>query len=243
MATDDHGTEQAPVSSDVRAGIRRRFVQIAVSLLVQAAILFVSAGRLDWVMAWVYLGLNVFGIAVNALVLLRIDPALIAERARSSEDAKDWDKRLTKLLGLPVFLAVPIVAGLDVRFGWSPEMLWQIHGVGVALWGFGFGAVGWAMASNRFFSKVVRIQTEREHTVVTGGPYRCVRHPGYVGLIVLLLATPLLLGSWWAIVPVAGAILVLILRTALEDRTLLDELDGYRDYAKRVRYRLLPWVW
>jgi protein-S-isoprenylcysteine O-methyltransferase Ste14 len=243
VATNDRGAEQARTSSDLRAGVRRRFVQITVSVLVQATILFLCAGRLDWVMAWVYLGLNVLGVAVNALVLLRINPALIAERARSSAGAKVWDKRLTKLLGLPAFLAVPIVAGLDVRFAWSGSVHCSCHGAGVALWGVGFGLVSWAMASNRFFSTSVRIQTEREHTVATGGPYRFVRHPGYVGVIVLLVAIPLVLGSWWALVPAACAMIVLIVRTVLEDRTLLDELDGYQDYAERVRYRLLPGVW
>jgi protein-S-isoprenylcysteine O-methyltransferase Ste14 len=99
------------------------------------------------------------------------------------------------------------------------------------------------MVSNKFFSTSVRIQMERDHTVASGGPYRYVRHPGYVGYIVSGFAAPLALGSLWALIPAAITLCLLVVRTALEDRTLQDELDGYREYAARVRYRLLPGVW
>ena len=243
MTADNDANRQVRISGEVRAGVVKRFVQIAVSILLQAALLFLSAWRLDWVMAWVYLGLTVAAIGVNGFVLLRIDPELIAERARRQHEAKGWDKLLTKVFGLPAFLAIPIVAGLDVRFGWSGDLPLPVYPAAAAVWTLGFALISWAMASNRFFSTVVRIQQEREHTVVSSGPYRYVRHPGYVGVIVMLLVTPPLLGSWWALVPVACSMLVLIVRTVLEDRTLRAELAGYRDYAKRVRYRLLPGVW
>ncbi len=243
MTAENDANRQRRMSGEVKAGVVKRFVQIAVSMLLQGALLFLSAWRLDWVMAWVYLGLNVAAVGVNALVLLRIDPGLIAERARRQKDAKGWDKILTKLFGLPAFLAIPVVAGLDVRFGWSGDVPLAVYPAAAAVWALGFALISWAMASNRFFSTAVRIQQERDHTVVTGGPYQYVRHPGYVGIMVMILATPPLLGSWWALVPVACAIAVLIVRTVLEDRTLQAELDGYRDYANRVRYRLLPGVW
>ena len=243
MPADSDANGQGRISADVKAGVVKRFFQIAVSILLQAALLFLSAWRLDWVMAWVFLGLNVAAVGVNALVLLRIDPELIAERARRQDEAKGWDKILTKAFGVPAFLAIPIVAGLDIRFGWSAGMPLPFYPVAAVIWTLGFALISWAMASNRFFSTVVRIQQEREHTVVTGGPYQYVRHPGYVGITVMILATPPLLGSWWALVPVACSMLVLIVRTVLEDRTLQAELDGYRDYAQRVRYRLLPGVW
>jgi protein-S-isoprenylcysteine O-methyltransferase Ste14 len=130
-----------------------------------------------------------------------------------------------------------------VRFGWSGNVPLPVYPTAAFVWVLGFALISWAMASNRFFSTVVRIQQEREHAVVTAGPYQYVRHPGYVGFTVMMLVTPLLLGSWWALIPVACAIVVIIVRTALEDRTLQTELAGYSDYAQRVRYRLLPGVW
>jgi len=136
-----------------------------------------------------------------------------------------------------------IVAGLDERFEWSPQLAVAIRVVALIFFALAQGLFSWAMASNKFFSGTVRIQEERGHTVATGGPYQYVRHPGYIGYITSWIATSLTLGSLWALFPAGLVMCLMVVRTALEDRTLLEELDGYQDYAEQVRYRLLPGVW
>jgi protein-S-isoprenylcysteine O-methyltransferase Ste14 len=237
-------TSSTPSSkpSDLTAAIIRRLLQLGVFILIQAAILFGAAGRLNWRAAWAYLAIYLGMIAVNAVVLLPRDPELIAERGQIKADAKGWDKALS-LVYAGCALGILAVAGLDVRFKWLPQIARALQWTGVGILMVSWGLASWAMVSNRFFSSVVRIQKDRGHTVVTGGPYRFVRHPGYVGGILSALGAPLLLGSWSAFIPAALLICVIVVRTALEDRTLQDELEGYKDYAGRVRYRLLPGVW
>jgi protein-S-isoprenylcysteine O-methyltransferase Ste14 len=233
-------TREAPAAS---GGVGRRFAQLAVLVAAQAAVLFAFAGRLDWLWAWAYLGLYVCWLGVNALVLLPHHADLVAERSRgAAPGAKRWDRALGLLIA-PLGLGVLAVAGLDVRFGWTQGFPWAAHLGGMAGQLAGWALFTWAMASNPYFSSVVRIQRERGHTVCRGGPYAYVRHPGYVGYIVSAVTLPLLLGSWWAGLPTAGLVAVMLVRTALEDRTLQSELDGYRDYATRVRYRLVPGAW
>jgi protein-S-isoprenylcysteine O-methyltransferase Ste14 len=197
---------------------------------------------LNWGAAWVYLGVYLGLIVANAIVILPRDPELIAERGRIQTNVKSWDKVFSVFYTL-CSLGLLVVAGLDNRWGWSPQLNLTTQLVGLALYVLGFALVSWAMASNRFFSSVVRIQTDRGHTVATGGPYRFVRHPGYVGMMVSALGTTILLGSLWAFIPATLLIGLIIFRTALEDRTLQNELEGYKEYAARVRYRLLPGVW
>jgi protein-S-isoprenylcysteine O-methyltransferase Ste14 len=142
-----------------------------------------------------------------------------------------------------MYLVLPLVAGLDVRFGWTRALsvAWHLAGaVGLTV---GFGLAAWAMISNAYFSTAVRIQSERGHTVCRSGPYRYVRHPGYVGFALLSLGVPLLLGSWWALIPGVTGVVLMIIRTAFEDRMLQAELLGYRDYTQEVRYRLVPGIW
>ena len=230
-----------PVES--RAAMRKRFVQLVVSFLVMGACLFLSAGRLGWWNAWVFLGLSVAMIIGTGTLLMRKDPELIAERASFNKGAKRWDKFLAGTMGLFGPMAIWITAGLDTRNRWSKPVPGFGEAAGVALMVAGSVLVSWAMLSNRFFSPLVRIQKERGHKVEAGGPYRFVRHPGYVGMIVSTLATPLILSSAWALVPAAVTTLLAILRTALEDRTLRRELEGYADYARRVKWRLLPGLW
>ena len=225
--------------SDLTSGVRKRMLQVVVQFLILAAILFIASGRLDWVWAWAYLGVGVGIVAINALVL---PPELIAERGQTKEDTKSWDKVLGILLITPT-LGTLIVAGLDKRFGWSLPLAVVVHLVALIFYALAQGLFTWAMASNKFFSGTVRIQKERGHTVASGGPYRYVRHPGYVGYIASWIATSLALGSLWALIPAGLVMGLMVVRTALEDKTLQAELDGYKDYAARVRYRLLPGVW
>ena len=198
----------------------------------------------DWWEAWVYAIISILGFAISRVLAARRHPDLIAERARymQHENAKPWDKQLAPFLGLGGIL-VMLVAGLDELFGWSPtySLPLKILALLIILTGYVLGS--YALIENRFFSGMVRLQTDRGHQVVSSGPYRWIRHPGYAGALLTYLPTPLFLDSLWAFLPTVFITILLVIRTALEDRVLQDELAGYRDYVRRVRYRLLPGVW
>ena len=218
--------------------------QTAILTLIFGASLFISSGQLGWTMAWAYLAVFVVGQAIVGLILVPGNPELAAERAQFKRDAPyKWDRPLTGIVSLFGPLATLIVAGLDVRFrgAFQISLVLQLAAMAVVVMGSLLGA--WAMAANRYFYGFVRIETERGHTVATGGPYRIVRHPGYAGGVLFDLAAPLMLGSLWALIPAGLTTCAIILRTALEDRTLRAELDGYEEYARQARYRLLPGVW
>jgi protein-S-isoprenylcysteine O-methyltransferase Ste14 len=137
-----------------------------------------------------------------------------------------------------------IVAGLDVRNGWSGGFPAGAQIAALVICFLGYDALFiWAITSNKFFTQVVRLQPERGQVVVTGGPYRWVRHPGYIGVIFYELAVCILLGSWWAFIASGVSVTLIVIRTALEDRLLQAKLPGYAEYAQRVRYRLLPGIW
>ncbi|NPV07517.1 MAG: isoprenylcysteine carboxylmethyltransferase family protein [Anaerolineae bacterium] len=231
-------------SPEERRAIARWLIEAAAGLVGYGFILFLSAGRLDWFWGWVALALFGLVLAAHPLILLRINPGLLAERQRGLRDPRvaAWDRRLVALAGGSMLLSWA-VAGLDTRFGWTGPMPTLYHVGGLALAALGYGLFLWAMASNAFFAEGVRIQGERGHTVATGGPYRYVRHPGYAGGILSFLGIPLLLGSVWALMPAGMATALYVRRTALEDTTLMGELPGYAEYARRTHYRLLPGVW
>lgn len=225
-----------------RRAIARRFTQIGLMIVVQAVLLFAAAGTVGWWPGWAYLGLYLFPILVNAVVILPNDHGLIEERGQPKAAMRAWDRtfaRVTAVLGP----AILVVGGLDARFGWPPAIPLGLQVVGGVVMGLAYLLFSWAMSANRFFSTIVRVQKDRGHTVVSGGPYRFVRHPAYAGTVVIGLATPLLLGSAWALVPgiLTGA--AVVVRAALEDKTLQRELEGYAEYAQRVRFRLVPGVW
>jgi len=223
-------------------GIINRFGQVIAIVALQAAILFLAAGRLDWAWAWLFLALYLLGISVNSVFMLRHSPETIVERGQAKW-AKDWDKALGGAWSMMQFLLLPLLAGLDMRYAWSGELGVGWHIAGAAVFAVGLALFGWAMVSNAYFSTAVRIQDDRGQTVCRTGPYQFVRHPGYVGTVLQSLGIPLLLGSWWALSPGLIAALLMMLRTALEDRTLQAELPGYRDYAREVRFRLVPGLW
>jgi protein-S-isoprenylcysteine O-methyltransferase Ste14 len=209
--------------------------------VVFGALLFWPAGRLDWTLAWVYLALLLVWVAVNWVLLSRRNPELIARRIRMGDGTKTWDK-VWSGLNTPLMLAIWVVAGLDARDGASSldPGVWPL---GLLPFVAGSALLTWSMVVNPFFEKTVRIQTERGHRVIDTGPYAWVRHPGYLGFAGWLLGTPLLLASAWAFLPVAASLVSLVVRTALEDRTLRAELPGYAEYAARVRFRLIPGLW
>jgi len=157
-------------------------------------------------------------------------------------NVKKWDKIISTLNTVPA-IGIIIVSGMDSRFNWSQGLSIRFHIVGILLMIFGNVLFTWSMMCNKYFSTLVRIQVERNHTVSTGGPYSFVRHPGYVGFILFNFATPFMLGSLWALIPAGIVFILLVIRTELEDRTLKKELDGYNEYAKRVKYRLMPGIW
>lgn len=215
---------------------------ISAATFLFAVIIFWPAGRLDWVAGWLYLGIFGLNHVLNAVYLNRVNPDLIDARMRMSEGTKHWDIIWGVIFG-PILLSIYIVAGLDaVRFEWSTmsPLLWPI---GLLLFLPGTALFSWSMGVNPYFEKTVRIQTERGHRVIDTGPYAFVRHPGYLGFFGWFLSAPLLLGSWWAFVPAILSVLGLVVRTALEDRTLREELEGYPAYTEHVRYRLIPGIW
>jgi len=222
----------------------RQWISLIVFYLSIPLVLLVCGGDFGWWQAWVYSLLIVAAGIGGRIWAERRHPGLTAERQNIEkiQSAKAWDKVLAPLMALSVGFPLVIVAGLDHRRGWSPVFpLWLIV-LGFILISLGYAFAAWALVENRFFSSTVRIQTDRGHVVCDSGPYRIVRHPGYAGNILPLLGIVLALGSVWTLIPAAVALIIAVIRTTLEDRTLQDELPGYRDYARRVRYRLIPGI-
>jgi protein-S-isoprenylcysteine O-methyltransferase Ste14 len=223
-------------------GILKRAATMAAAFILIGGILFLFSGNFGWLWAWVYLGICLVSVSINAPIMLRTSPETIAERGEIQK-TQDWDKVVAGLLALAMYIILPLVAGLDVRFAWSGALNLAWHLVGAVALAIGLGLTSWAMIVNAFFSTAVRIQSERGHTVCSRGPYRFVRHPGYLGFILQSLGMPLLFASWWALVPGLAAVLLIGVRTYLEDRTLQAGLPGYPAYTGQVRYRLVPGVW
>lgn len=200
--------------------------------------------RWGWWEAWAYAVINVLGFAISRALVARRHPDLLAERARflEHENAKAWDRVLAPLVVLGGGL-IPLVVGLDARFAWSSTFSLPARLVSLVIFLAGFLLASYALVENRFFSGMVRIQADRGHRVVSTGPYRWMRHPGYAGGILTYLATPVFMGSFWAFLPAVLIAGLLLVRTYWEDMTLQEELDGYRDYSRQVRHRLLPGVW
>jgi protein-S-isoprenylcysteine O-methyltransferase Ste14 len=232
----DAGTE------GITRGIINRFAQIAVVFGLQATALFGGAGNPGWIWAWVLLIICLASVVTNASIMLHYNPETVAERGRVT-GTKNWDKVVGGLWSLLLFLILPFLAGLDVRHSWTGEAGVEWHIAGAILVTGGLGLGGWAMISNAYFSTAVRIQSDRGQTVCRTGPYRRVRHPGYLGFTLQSLGTPLLLGSLWGLIPGCAAALLMIIRTYLEDRMLQDELPGYKEFSHDVRYRLVPGIW
>jgi protein-S-isoprenylcysteine O-methyltransferase Ste14 len=205
-------------------------------------IVFVASGRLDYWQGWVFLGGTAAFLAAAAL-LLRNDPGLVAERLRPGKGMKWWDKGYY-LLSTPLWFAAIIVACVDAgRRHWSHHPAAILYVAFLAVYITGQGLYLWAKKANPFFSSVARIQTDRGQSVCRDGPYRFCRHPGYLGGVLFGLATPLVLGSYIALIPQALAVLLLIVRTGLEDRMLKKDLLWYTEYTKAVRFRLVPGIW
>ena len=222
--------------------ITRYAIRETMGIVVMGVALFWSAGQIGWWPAWASIAVMLAWITATAIVIFRFNPDLLAERLGPRKGAKPWDTAIMSILGLTQ-LARYIVAGLDQRYGWTSGFPLAAQMAALAVCVLGYALFVWATASNTFFSQIVRIQFERGHTVATGGPYHYVRHPAYAGAILYELAVPVLLASWWALIASGLSAILLILRTALEDRTLQAELAGYVAYARQVRHRLVPGIW
>jgi protein-S-isoprenylcysteine O-methyltransferase Ste14 len=230
------------MGDSIRSGVIGWMIKAIITKTVVGIILFLSAGRLDWIWGWAYWGVYAGFDLASALVLIPRDPQLLIERSNIRKGGKIWDQVIVRLASGYLPMAAWVVAGLDFRYGWAQVAIW-LHLAGLAAAIAGHAIMVWAMASNTFFSITYRIQSERGHAVVSGGPYRFVRHPGYAGAILFTLGMPFLLGSWWSLIPGILSAALFVLRTSLEDKTLQAELPGYLEYTREVRSRLLPGIW
>lgn len=220
----------------------RIVIRLLIYIVILAAILFLCAGRVDWAMGWAWLVVH-FAAALTSAFVVPLDPELLDERTHVKEGVKQWDK----LIVIPTQILMPfgflVLAGLDVRYGWSPGLPLWLQITALTLSGMGYLLSVWASAVNKFYSRLVRIQTERGHHVVSDGPYKVIRHPGYTGIIVFMLTTALALNSLWTLTLSGALSLLLVVRTVLEDKTLQEELPGYKEYTQKVKYRLVPGLW
>jgi protein-S-isoprenylcysteine O-methyltransferase Ste14 len=224
-----------------RSGVNR-LLQIFVSIVVMGVVLFLSAGRLDWPAAWIFLGTYTLVILTLGVWVTRKHPDVVNERGKIAHDAKSWDKVLMTIYSVMILVLLG-VAGLDAgRHGWSVmPIAVQVAGYSALL--FAMVVTYWAMAVNPFLSTIVRIQDDRGQYAITTGPYRYVRHPMYAMILLMYPGIALELGSWWALLPAAVIGIVFVIRTALEDKTLQAGLPGYAEYAQHTRYRLIPGIW
>jgi protein-S-isoprenylcysteine O-methyltransferase Ste14 len=226
-----------------RTDRRRLVLSVGWSLLIFVLCLFLPAGTLAWSRGWLFFIVTVAASILITIYLRRVNPDVIAARVNRHDGTKRWDLLLGLIFILPTILAMPIVAALDDgRYHWS-HLPWFGCVLGYVLLIIGLVGVTWAESVNKFFEPSVRIQTDRGHRVIDGGPYAIVRHPGYVSGFFFIIGMPLCLGSEWALIPAVLFCLLLVVRTIWEDQTLRKELVGYEEYAQRVRYRLIPWVW
>lgn len=218
------------------------FIKSLAGTLFFLLILFISAGRINYWQGWLFATISIFSLLLNSFALMNRDE-LVAERSEVKSGAKSWDKIIIGLSAVTL-LIIYIVAGLDSgRFHWSPLFHWGINAIGVIFVLSGEVIFLMAQKQNKFFSSLMRIQTDRGHTVCDTGIYKIIRHPAYSGNIITAIGIPLILGSLWSFIPSVVSIFLTVLRTSLEDKTLINELDGYRDYTGKTRYRILPYIW
>jgi protein-S-isoprenylcysteine O-methyltransferase Ste14 len=220
-------------------------VRLILIIPIMMGTLLLSAGRWDWWEAWAYTITGLLVLVGSRVFMIRQHPDLALERAQAHEmeGVKDWDRYLMPFTALIGPFLSWIVAGLDQRFGWSPDLPDSIQIAALIVIQLGSLIGSWAMIVNRYFSSQVRIQTDRGQTVVMEGPYRFVRHPGYAGGLLSWLAAPVFFSSIWLILPMVFVMTASVVRTALEDRTLREELPGYEEYTRKTKYRLVPGIW
>ncbi|WP_147819430.1 methyltransferase family protein [Salidesulfovibrio onnuriiensis] len=225
-----------------REGVKYLFSPFRWTLLMAAAF-FIAAGRLDIGKAWAAFGLHLSGAAVGAILMWRFAPELANLRAAARQGTKAWDKAILTIYFSLTLLVIPVIAGLDVGRYESSHWGNASYAVGIFLYLAFFTLLHWAMLTNKHFEVSARIQDDRSHAVVTHGPYAFIRHPGYVAMAFAAMADSFLLGSLYSLIPGILAVTVTVVRTHMEDKMLRNGLNGYPEYAERVRYRLIPRVW
>lgn len=219
----------------------RSLLSLPVFILALGALLFGAAGTIRWLNGWLFIAVFVALSIPSIAYLWRVNPDIFVARAKIHAGTKGWDLILVTII-LTAFFAIFLIAGLDARFHWSNVPTWLIA-KGYALLVIGYLGSIWVYGANKFAEPTVRIQKDRGQTVISTGPYAIVRHPLYMWSLIMIFGFPLALGSYWALAPCVVGTIVLVARTALEDQTLQAELEGYKEYAERVRYRLIPGVW
>ncbi len=222
-----------------------QWLSIIITYLSMPTILLVCGWDLAWWQAWVFFVLIVSAGVGGRILAENRHPGILSERFNSikSEDVKSWDRVTAPLMAFTLSFPLVIVAGLDHSFAWSPLFSIWMNLLGFVLIALGYAFATWALIENRFFSTFVRIQKDRGHEVCDSGPYQIVRHPGYAGNLLALPGIVLALDSVWTLIPVVIAIIIAVIRTELEDKTLQEELKGYKEYAQRVPYKLIPWIY
>ena len=222
---------------------KRYIVATFILLFFQALLLFISSGKIYILRFWIFIIVNFIYLIFATILLYKINPELINQRGSIKPDTKLWDQFLMRAHNIVLIFILPIVVGLDVgRFQWSYLNYYYLV-LGYLLYIISNILVNWAMIVNPHFEATVRIQKDREHKVITSGPYKLIRHPGYLGGIVWAIGVPMILGSIYGFIPSLVGIIIFIIRTGLEDKTLLNELEGYAEYSKKVKYRLIPGIW
>lgn len=227
-----------------RVSAIKQLLLTCLMLIIQITLFFISAGHIDMPRPWIFFGAAYVHISVSTALLYKFNPELLIQRLkRRREGSKLWDEILMRTNNLMVLLVVPAIAGLDVGRLHYSDLDIRFLVVGFALFIVSTVLINWAMIVNPHFEPTVRIQKDRDHKVITTGPYKIVRHPGYLAGILFTLSIPLIIGSVLTFIPAGTYTLLMIIRTWLEDRTLHEELDGYSEYANRIRYRLFPGIW
>ncbi len=220
----------------------RRAAQVLVGLLLLIAVFFISAGRTDLPRAWFFFGLYFVSLFLNMVIFLKFNPEIIRARSEIRGEMKWWDK-IFAVFYTVFILTMFIICGLDVgRFNISSTGM-EFFAVGIIIFAVGWVFVAWSMVENKFFETTVRIQNEKDQRVVSTGPYAIVRHPGYVGMILFYGCAPLIIGSFYGLIPALLLAFAFIFRTHFEDKTLYEKLPGYKEYTRKVRYRLFPFIW
>lgn len=223
----------------------KTLIRFAFTVIFMLAIMFLAAGTIHWWEAWVYTIMTLGFVLISRLILISRNPELAAERAAADkqENVQPWDRILMPLTAVYLPLFSLVMAGIDKRFGLTPQFSVWVK-ISSLLLLFAGSAIGhWAMLANTFFSSQVRIQADRDHQVVTQGPYQYVRHPGYAGGIMSWIMAPIFFSSWLVLITSIISIFASGLRTYKEDLFLQDNLPGYREYADEVRWRWIPGIW
>lgn len=220
----------------------KRGAQVLFSLLLMIALFFLSAGRSDLPRVWFYFELYFVSLVINMAIFLKYNPEVVRARSEIIKGEMKWWDKVYAVSYLLLMFAVPVVCGLDVRFNASALGI-EYHIASIILFIAGWSFTSWALVVNKYFEGAVRIQKERDHKVVSTGPYAIIRHPGYAGMIVFYVSMPLGLGSLYGLVPVLLIAAAFVFRTHFEDEMLQKELKGYKEYAKKVKYRLVPGIW